>query len=467
MNKPKFIGLDTRYEIADGQCLQRIHMDGAASPLAAEIAQTTMQNMLPHYSNTHSYVHSSAHISTKALTWATDITLDFVGAKSDVYTAIYSGSGATAAINRVARGLSIARKERNIVLVSAMEHHANDLPHREQGNQVIYIPLTGEGANQGAVDLIALEKLLSKHRDQINYVAVSMVSNVTGIVNPVTEIARLAHKHDALLIVDGAQAIAHIPIELSQSDPSNEIDFFIFSGHKLYTPGSPGILIAKKTLLKQMGGQDLGGGSVSEVSYHDYELQTEFPYREQSGTPNILGAIALAAVMQALEQYGKDNINRHNRELILSLVSSLSKQPNIVIYGDQDSQRTGAIAFNHSQIDHGLLAAILNDYYAIAVRNECFCAHPYVSSMLKEELWKLDLDDISPDQEQAYINAKRGMVRISISLYNNQSDIDYLINSIKEISLKINEYQKHYKSMPDGSYLHKSFSLNWQDYLDL
>ena len=314
MNQLNFIGLDTHYLSAAGQRLRRIHMDGAASPLAAEVAVQAMQKILPHYSNTHSYVHSSAHISTAALAWANQITLDFVGAKSDDYTAVYTGSGSTAAINRVARGLSDLRSEHKVVLVSAMEHHANDLPHRQHGNKVVYIPLIGEGAEQGAVDLSAYEALLIKYQGKVNYIAVSLVSNVTGIINPLLKMTQLAHQYGALIVVDGAQAVAHLPLKLSQTKQVDEVDFFIFSGHKLYAPSSPGVLIAKKTLLEQMDGQDLGGGSVSAVSYYDYQFHAQFPDREQSGTVNIIGAIALAAVMQALSKYGADNIYRHSRK---------------------------------------------------------------------------------------------------------------------------------------------------------
>ena len=132
----KFIGLDTLYPSADGKQRQRVHLDGAASPLAAQTALDTYQKFLPHYSNTHSYVHNSAQISTQALSWSHDKILQCLGADNNDYTAIFTGSGTTAGINRLARGLSIGRPEKDIVLVSAMEHHANDLPHRQHAQSV-------------------------------------------------------------------------------------------------------------------------------------------------------------------------------------------------------------------------------------------------------------------------------------------------------------------------------------------
>ncbi|MEM7360764.1 MAG: aminotransferase class V-fold PLP-dependent enzyme [Pseudomonadota bacterium] len=465
MPAPRFLGLDTRYPTADGENRRRIHMDGAASPLAAETALQTIQELLPHYSNTHSYVHSSAQVSTQALAWAHRRILDALQADPDVYTAIFTGAGTTAGINRMARGLAAARPERKVVLVSAMEHHANDLPHRQFNNEVHYLPLNGNGAEQGAIDLVETEKLLAKHQGQVNYLAFSSVSNVTGIRNPVAEIIQLAHQYDALVLIDGAQAVAHGPTRLSQANAAAEADMFVFSGHKLYTPMAPGVLIAKKQLLETLSGQDLGGGSVADVSYYDYQLLTEYPHKEQSGTPNIVGAIALARVIEELQTHGWDEIANHAKTLSQELMEALSSLPNIVVYGDPQLPRTGAITFNHSKIDHGLLAAILNDYFGIAVRNECFCAHPYVSSMLKEALWQLDLSEIPEAEHEAYINRKRGMVRVSLSLYNTSADIEALISALDEIDHRIEEFTAHYTPQHDGSYLHGTFKQDWREQL--
>lgn len=460
---PDFIGLDTHYINANGQSQKRIHLDGAASPLASKVALTMVHSLLPHYSNTHSYVHNSAQISTKALAWAHDTVLKFVGAKPENYSSIFTGAGTTSGINRVARGLSVARPEKKIVLVSSMEHHANDLPHRQFDNDVIYLPLNGEGNALGSIDLIALEALCEQHKSDINYIAVSSVSNVTGIRNPVTEIAKIAHRYDIFVLVDAAQSVAHCATNMDELD----VDFLVFSGHKVYTPMSPGVLIAKKTAISNLSGQDLGGGSVSTVSYYDYKFVEDSSEKEESGTPNIVGAIALAAVLNELQTIGMPSIEAKDAQLMSYLKAELTSLEEVTIYGDSALERTGALAFNHKNIDHGLLAAILNDYFTIAVRNECFCAHPYVSSLLKEELWVLDLSNIAEDQQEWFINRKRGMVRVSLSLYNSKTDVDYLINALKEISQRINEYERHYDANNDGSYRHKKFSIDWRSQLGL
>lgn len=452
-----FIGLDTQYTTAEGNRLTRLHLDGAASPLASQVAIDAMTELLPHYSNTHSYVHNSAQISTKALAWAHRQILRFLGASEQEYTAIFIGAGTTAAINRIARGLAAARPDKKTVLISPMEHHANDLPHRQFDNQVHYLPLCGEGAQLGAIDLDGFTQLLEQHSGRVNYVAVSSVSNVTGIRNPISRMREIAHQHDALLLVDGAQSVAHTQTDLD----SLAADFFIFSGHKVYTPTAPGVLVAKKQALSSLPGQDLGGGSVATVSHYDYQLLSTYPDREQSGTPNIVGAIALASVLKSMRNIGLEEIEMHSKAVMTTLVNELRALPFITVYGDLNEPRIGAVSFNHHQGDHGLLAAILNDYYAIAVRNECFCAHPYVSNLLKEELWELDLSEIPEDQQESYLNRKRGMVRISISLYNSEQDIKTLIHALKEINHKLPELEAHYTAQDDGSYVHKNFAIDW------
>jgi cysteine desulfurase/selenocysteine lyase len=468
-SNPKFIGIDTQYPTADNKRLTRLHLDGAASPLASAKALETISKLLPHYSNTHSYVHSSAQISTKALEWAHQTVLKFVGADEKKYASVFSGAGTTAAINRVARGLHHARPERNIVLVSSMEHHANDLPHRQFGNQVIYLPLEGQGASSGTIDLSHLTQLCQQHADDINYIALSSVSNVSGISNPVKAICQIAHKYDILVLIDAAQSVAHGPTELDHLNA----DFLVFSGHKVYTPMAPGVLIARRKLLKNLPGQDLGGGSVSRVSFYDFELADDETAREESGTPNIVGAIALATVLHELMHYrldgltGLEAIKVKENALMLDLIDGLESINQLTIYGDPELPRTGALAFNHSQLDHGLLAAILNDYFAIAVRNECFCAHPYVSSLLKDELWQLDLSDIAEEQQESFINSKRGMVRTSLSLYNTSSDIVRLVDAIKRISSDLDYYTQHYQADNDGVYSHQHYKLEWQKELGL
>jgi len=458
---PSFLGVDTHYPTADGNLVRRTHLDGAASPLPAEVALTSFVEFSPHYSNTHSHVHASAQISSQAFAWAQQQVLHYLNAPAEQYSAIFTGAGTTAGINRVARGLSQSRPGRPVVLVSAMEHHANDLPHRQFDNQVLYAPLSGNGAEQGQIDIDALETLLKAERGKVNYVAFSLVSNVTGIINPAAEICRLAHQYDALALVDAAQAVAHLDLNLDAFGEHDQPDFLFFSGHKIYCPTAPGVMLAKKEILATMSGQDLGGGAVNDVSYFDFEL-ANLPDREHAGTPNIAGVVALGKVLENLGNYGKPNIEQHGFHLMNALHAMLATFEHITVYGDPKAKRIGALSFTHAQIEHGLLAALLNDYRMIAVRNECFCAHPYVSSLLKEKLWQLDLSQVPIEQHSAYINRYRGMVRVSLSLYNTLKDIEQLRQALQWIEANRELLSEHYEALDDGNFRHKRYSLDWK-----
>lgn len=457
----QFIGLETTYQLADGSNSRRIHLDGAASPLMMKAANEARDKLLPHYSNSHSHSHTSAHISSQAINWARNTILDICGADANEYSLVSLGNGSTAVLNNIARRLRNRQTEKPIVLVSSMEHHANDLPHRQQSRNVEYIPLIGEADKAGQVDLLALEKLLKQHNGKVNYVTVSGISNVTGIVNPIAEMCALAHQYDALFLLDAAQMVAHMPLNISALD----IDFVAFSGHKVYCAGSPGIMIAKIDLLRTYPTDEVGGGIVNRVDYHEASYVDDYPARDQAGTKDILGMYSLATVIKELDTIGLNTVKSHNEELWQYAYHSLFAIKGVCIYGESSQTRMGALSFNIENIDHGLVASILNDYFSIAVRNECFCAQPYVSLMIKESLWNIDLDDIPDEQQEAYINRKRGMVRVSFSLYNSKSDIDALVEALTQIIKKINDYEKHYVSHDDGSYSHKTYFINWLDHL--
>ncbi len=431
-------------------------------------AYDAVQTYLAHYANTHSTVHTSAKITSSTMTWAHNRVLDFIGADKNEYLCTFIGNGTTAAANRVAEGLSTLRPEKDVVLISSMEHHSNDLPHRAYSKTVAHIPLTGSGQLSGQICIKSLEDLFEQHKNKVNYVAITGVSNVTGIINPIHEIAVLAHRYDAYLIVDGAQMVAHVPVDLNSAD----IDFFLFSGHKVYAPGSPGVLIGKRSIISAMQPSQFGGGMVGSVSKWGYVLSDDPLEREHAGTPNIPGAIMLACVLESLSRVGMQTIFKQERHLVKNALEKLSNCRTIIIYGEQKSQRVASIAFNLKGIGHGLVAAILNDYHGIAVRNQCFCAHPYVQEMLTEEFEELACENLDNDALEELIQDRRGMVRASFGLYTTEEDINELTKALIDIEDNIDTYHKHYNKQKDGSYNHKTFdssanqSFNILDELD-
>ncbi|SVD45086.1 uncharacterized protein METZ01_LOCUS397940, partial [marine metagenome] len=284
--------------------------------------------------------------------------LEFVGASEEKYCAFFAGNGATAGFNRMATSLSKIRTERDLVLVSEMEHHSNDLPHREHSSQVIHIPCLGEFESYGGFNIDCLQESIQKHGEKVNYVAVTGASNVTGAITPLEEVAKLVHSVGAYMIVDASQMIAHAPVSMDDAD----LDVLVFSGHKIYAPGSPGVVIAKKTLLNAITPSELGGGMVDDVSLAEYVPTNNLPDREEAGTPNIVGAITLGAVLDLLTRVGMDTIREKEIPLIDYVWKSLTLLKEVTVYGPNPAEvpRTGTISFNIKGFDHGLTAAALN-----------------------------------------------------------------------------------------------------------
>ena len=439
-----FLGLESVYTLADGRQARRIYLDSAASTLRMGAAQRLGTALLAHYANTHSELHFGARTVNHAYQWAHQQVLEFVQADQR-YSAFFAGNGTTAGLNRMARTLAHWRPERDLVLVSTMEHHSNDLPHRQYAH-VLHLPLTGEAPALGAVDLAATAALLEQYGSRVNYIAVTGASNVTGILNPVAELARLAHTHGAYLLVDGAQWVAHAPVSL-QGDDITAPDVLVFAGHKIYAPGAPGVVVARRELLLTSAPAEVGGGMVEDVFLDSYQPSCQLPEREEAGTPDIIGAVMLGAVLALLRRVGMSRVQAHEQQLLRYALEQLRELPLVQVYGEHDlthCPRTGLISFNIEGMPHALTAAILNDYFAIAVRNACFCAHPYVRELLKPELWALDIDPDSPHGLEL-VEQRRGMARISLGLYNTQADIDAWLAALRDISAQREFYTAQYQ----------------------
>ncbi|MCA8956970.1 MAG: aminotransferase class V-fold PLP-dependent enzyme [Planctomycetes bacterium] len=462
--KSSAVGLDTEYELATGERRRRVYLDTTASALRLSVVQDTLDHFQPYYSNTHSVLHFGAKLSTSEYAWAHRMVLDFVNADPEHYTAFFVGSGTTGGMNRVARTLRQKRPERDVVVTSIMEHHSNDLPHRKSfpGN-VVHVPAEFAKSSIGRVNMERLAETLAEYGERVNYVTITGVSNVTGIINPIHEIARLAHRYGALLVVDAAAMAAHLPIHTSgNADPADDLDVVVFSGHKVYAPGSPGVVVTRKDLFAGQEPQEVGGGMVEDVYTNRYTMLASFPDREEAGTPNICGAIGLAASLYALHRAGMEQIAAEECELITYALEGLARLDGLIIYGETDSslcRRAGAISFNIRGLEHGLVAAILNDYFNISVRNECFCAHPYVREMITEVLAQEE-DDLSDEEIEAMADLHRGMVRASFGIYSTRADADALVEALRQIVARSSEFQDLYTRLPGGDYVHKSFRFD-------
>ena len=461
-----FMGLDTLYTRADGKKTKRIYLDSTASTLMMGAAYNAIEAFYDHYANTHSLLHFSAKIATQNYKWAHDRILSFVKADAEKYACFFTGSGTTGGINRMARVFRDFQPDRDVAIVSLMEHHSNDLPHRKHAKKVIHIPLTDHAGQPGCINLAALKEKLEENKDRINYIAMTGVSNVTGIINPIYDIAELAHQYGALILVDGAQMAAHLPIKMSDhTNPDRNIDALVFSGHKTYVPGSPGVVICRKDILSSMEPEEVGGGMVDQVHVERYTISDKFPDREEAGTPNIPGAIGLAAAIDVLDKIGMEFIYEDETVLINNALNQIKQIEDVIIYGETNCStcpRAASISFNIRGLDHGLVAAILNDYYNIAVRNACFCAHPYVKEMIIEEVLGSGIELNEVEFNDA-LKIKAGMVRASFGIYSTKDDVTALVTALNDIVAKRDEYSNLYSLDEDGNYCHNSFTPNEEE----
>jgi cysteine desulfurase / selenocysteine lyase len=447
-----FIGNDTGYLCADGIRRRRVYLDAAATTPMLQPAKALADAYLAHHANTHSVVHFGARGATRALQWAREQVLAFVNADPNEYLCLFVGAGATAALNRAAYYLAQLRPEATIVLASLMEHHANDLAHRRLAT-VEHLPLQGTVPALGPLDVSFLASRLRQAAHSVRNIAITVASNVTGIVNPIHDVCALGKQHHVPIVVDASQAVAHLPLDVMAWGAPDAV---VFSGHKAYAPGSPGVLIVKRDLVSAAAPLELGGGMVVRVAQEYYTLSTDLVEREEAGTPNVYGAVALAGALHVLSTTGMAQVKAHERTLTETLVAGLRAMPGVTLYGDVECDRVGVVSFNIAGLDHGYIAAALNDYHAIAVRNECFCAHPYVRELMLPELWAIPLPDDVVDAEH-WINRKRGMVRVSVGLHSTASDIDAFLAALREVVACAPRYLAQYRVADDGNYHHTQF----------
>jgi cysteine desulfurase / selenocysteine lyase len=319
---------------------------------------------------------------------------------------------------------------------------------------VRHVPLLGVAPALGTVDVDAFKALL--RTESVRYAAVSLVSNVTGIVNPVDVLTLAARAEGVPIVVDASQAIAHLPVRMAAlGDP----DALVFSGHKIYAPGSPGVLIVRRDVVAAAEPAELGGGMVSFVTQHDFTVAPDLSEREEAGTPNVVGAVALAAVLEVLGRVGMQTIAEHEHALTDALIDELKTVPRLRLYGSTDrahSPRIGVASFNVGDFDHGLIASVLNDYYNIAVRNQCFCAQPYARTLLAPDLWSLEVSD-DPVEAERVVRRRRGMARASLGMYSTREDIALLGSALREIQGDAGRYRGRYRVDDQGDYHHERF----------
>ena len=414
-----FIGIDTPVVLADGSLRTAINFDNGATTPPFKYVGQVIEEKIGMYGAVHRAGQKSIY-STEAYEESKRKVLKFVGVTpEDGYCVIYT-KNATEGLNLLAEELCISPGTK--VLTTRMEHHANDLPWRKRA-KVFYVEVNEKG-------LLCLDELEEKLRcgaGTIGYVTVSGASNVTGYITPINKIAHIVHKYGAKLIVDAAQLVAHYPINMKGTRGDDNIDFLVFSAHKMYAPFGTGVIIAKTDLLQTCTPYITGGGAVKAVFDDDVYYKCT-PDKEEAGTPNYFGVMALSAAIDMLMSIGMNKITRHEQKLKNRLLSGLMNMPKVILYGDPSySARLGVVTFNVAGMHHSVVNQILADRGGIAVRNGCFCAQPYVSRLLgvsDKERYELMLNPERPEP---------GMIRVSFGLYNTEEEVDAFLEIMKWI----------------------------------
>jgi selenocysteine lyase/cysteine desulfurase len=372
-----------------------------------------------YYANVHRGRHFLSMISSELFDNVYNTIFEFINGDKEKNSIILT-SNTTGALDIAA---SVMSGYDGITLVSLMEHHSNDLPHRNR-SKVVHFGLNPDGS----IDMDDLEHKLKTNK--VKLVAVTGASNVTGFLPDIYKIARLAHENGAKILIDGAQLLAHHKVDVKPNDDIEHLDFFAAAGHKAYAPFGSAFLFGPKSVFNEAKPYIPGGGTVVYVTEDDV-FYTDSPDRHQGGTPNIAGAIALAESLKFLSNAGIDNIREHEIELTKYAYSRLKEVPDLKMLGDiKPENRLGVISFNIGELDNNLVAMILNYESAIATRNGCFCAHPYLHFLLGLE----DTTELRAMLVRGEEVNLPGAVRFSVGIYNTEEEVDALIDALKIIS---------------------------------
>lgn len=360
----------------DFPILQQAHHEGVDLVFLDNAASSQKPNqvidaMTDYYKSYHANVHRGIHKLSEAATEA------YEGARKKVRKFINASShreviftrGTTDGINLVAH--TWGRKnlsEGDVVISTVMEHHSNIVPWQilaeEKGFTMRYIPVLEDGT----LDMDAYQQLLAEN--SVKLVNVMHVSNVLGTVNPIKEIAKMAHENGALILVDGAQSVPHMPVDVQDLDA----DFFVFSSHKMAGPTGIGILHGKRDILEDMPPYQGGGDMISRVTL-DGSTWNELPYKFEAGTPSIAEAIGLGVAVDYLTNIGMDKIHQYEHMLTEYAMERLSEVSGLTVYGPEADQK-GAVASFTIEGVHAHDAAQILDSYGIAVRAGHHCAMP-------------------------------------------------------------------------------------------
>lgn len=377
-----------------------VYLDnGATSQRPLPVIEKMTEYYLKYNSNVHRGVHYLSNVCTDANEDARRIVQRFIRAASE--KEIIFTRGTTESINLIAYTYGEAFiEEGDEILVTEMEHHANIVPWQmlceRKGAILKVVPFT----DKGELDKEAFGRLLT---DRVKLVGVAYVSNVLGTVNPVREIIAQAHRCGAKVLIDGAQAIQHIPVDVQELD----CDFFVFSAHKIYGPTGVGVLYGKEELLNQMPPWQGGGEMMREVRF-EKTTYNELPFKFEAGTPDFIGIIGLGEALKYVESVGIEHFAGYEHQLLEYAMEQMKRIPGMRIFGEA-ACKSSVLSFAVGNIHHSDVGLLL-DKMGIAVRTGQLCAEPVMLHY-----------------------GVTGMVRASLAMYNTEQEIDIFCRGIEKV----------------------------------
>lgn len=436
-----FAGVDLPVPIFGGGTVTGINFDNAASTPPLKRVRDLVNGFSDVYSSVHRGTGYKSRLSTEAYEQARELVARFLGVDEKHQVVIFV-KGTTDALNRIAA--EQARLDGRQVLVTEMEHHADLLPWRHRSGHVM-VGLSDEGE----IDLAAIERELKQASGKIGLVALCGASNVTGFVSPIHEVAELAHRHGARISVDAAQLAPHHRIDVRPASDPGHLDFVSLSGHKMYAPYGAGVLVAPRDFFSGAP-EVMGGGAISIVTWDD-TVWADLPDREEAGSPNVIGAVAMGAAIETLLELGFGDMVDYEARLGRRMHAELSSIPGVSVLGGTEPGSRVRLALSSFVVDglhHGLVAAALSHEWGIAVRHGCFCANPYVFHLLR--MSKDEVVAVEGEVNAGRRKALPGAVRASLAPYNTKEEVDRFLDAVKQIAR--GRIKATYEQSADGTY---------------
>ena len=453
------IGVDARVPLLGGRDVTYVNFDNAASTPTFRPIADKVDQFLTWYANVHRGTGFKSQLSSWVFEQARCRITEFVKADLAEYIVIFT-KNTTEAINKLSHRIDFGPQD--IVLTSLMEHHSNELPWRKVA-RVEHIGLEADGR----LSIEDFDAKLKQFGRRIRLVAITGASNVSGYINDTGHFARRAHEVGAEILVDAAQLAPHRPMMMgSVSDPSH-IDYLVFSAHKMYAPYGVGILVGRRPIFEQGDPDTVGGGTVDIVNLEE-AYWTDLPEKEEAGTPDIIGVVALATAIEMFNSVGWEAIIAHESELTAYALERLALVPKVRVYGDSDPanapHRLGVISFSVDGAPHSLVAAVLNYEHGIGVRSGCFCAHVYVKCLLNvsaDDALEMEREILARDRSRL-----PGTVRASFGIYNTVEEVDRFISAIADIAAG-RIHGDYVMDAEKGEYAPRGYAPDFSQYFSL